>query len=153
MNLVQLLDPHGDLRTQHKTGHFRDVLPSQPLGIVLKKLNVTTFVTPCERGSLHVNVGHSVWTWVTTCELRSLHVNVGHSMWTWVTPCELGSVAGSSWWPVQNICLVRCSSWSPKPATLLTEFHLLPQRPTPSVPYNANTRTHCCWNSHAGFDG
>jgi len=27
--------------TQHKTGHFRDVLPSQSLGIVLKKLNLT----------------------------------------------------------------------------------------------------------------
>jgi len=33
---VQILHP-----TQHKTGHFIDVLPSQSLGAVVKKLNVT----------------------------------------------------------------------------------------------------------------
>jgi len=33
--LVKVLRP-----TQHKIGHFRDVLPSQSLGIVLKKLNL-----------------------------------------------------------------------------------------------------------------
>jgi len=29
------------LPTRHKIGHFGDVLPSQSLGIVLKKLNLT----------------------------------------------------------------------------------------------------------------
>ena len=35
-SLVKVLRP-----TQHKIGHFRDVLPSQSLSIVLKKLNLT----------------------------------------------------------------------------------------------------------------
>jgi len=39
--------------TQHKIGNFRDVLPSQSLGIVLKKLNVTQWKqTTQEQNSL-----------------------------------------------------------------------------------------------------
>jgi len=36
IDFVKVLRP-----TRHRIGHFGDVLPSQPLGLVLKKLNPT----------------------------------------------------------------------------------------------------------------
>jgi len=42
-------------RTRHKIGHFRDVLPSQSLGLVLKKLNLTQQKQICIHSKIYYN--------------------------------------------------------------------------------------------------
>jgi len=55
--LAELLRP-----TKHKIGHFRDVLASQSIGLVLKKLNLTQQKQLCIHNKIYRNIK---WTKIT----------------------------------------------------------------------------------------